>query len=132
MQPIASLTLVLLLSFIAEGLTEYFARPFFTPRVPNNNTPPNRIQPLNDARPPVIPPPPTVLSPMWLRYVAALVGIVLSLAYRVDLLAMFGYHAFHPIAGMVLTGILVGRGSNYMHDLVDRYFQPIPKPLDRL
>lgn len=128
MEPVASLTLVLLMSFIAEGLTEYFARPFFTPKAANTEDLPTPPKP--DDNDGVLPPPPLVFSPMWLRYVAAIVGIILCLTYRIDLLAMFGFHAFHPVAGLILTGILVGRGSNYMHDLVDRYFAPLPKPLD--
>ena len=108
MDPLSQLTLILFLAFIAEGMTEYFARPILA-----------ALGSINS-------------SPMWLRYVAMLVGIGLSVAYRADLLLIIGFQAIHPMVGVVLTGILIGRGSNYMHDLVDRYFQPTPKPLDWL
>jgi hypothetical protein len=104
MDPLAELTLILFLAFIAEGTTEYFARPILA------------YFGTIDT------------SPMWLRYVAMIVGVALSLAYRADLLLMVGLEAIHPLIGVVLTGILIGRGSNYIHDLVDRFFQPNPKP----
>jgi hypothetical protein len=150
MDPIANLTLILLLAFLAEGLTEYFARPLL--RTPSRDQPdpagasapdPDDVRspqgdvrsPQGDARSPqgvVRPPSAVALSPMWLRYVACIAGIALAFAYRADLLLWFGFPAYHPAIGMALTGILIGRGSNYMHDLVDRYFAPIPKPLDWL
>jgi hypothetical protein len=131
MDPIANLTLILLLAFLAEGLTEYFARPFF-PNLPKPEPEPPPLAPPDIDGTSVPPPPAVRFSPMWLRYVSMLVGIGLALAYRADLLLWFGFPAWHPAIGMVLTGILIGRGSNYMHDLVDRYFQPTPKPLDWL
>jgi hypothetical protein len=144
MDPIGNLTLILLLAFLAEGLTEYFARPLFATKEPpteeDARSPKGdlaRLLPAPGAPgtrdPDAVPaPPPTVFSPMWLRYVSMLVGIALAFAYRADLLLWFGFAAWHPAIGMALTGILIGRGSNYMHDLVDRYFQPTPKPLDWL
>lgn len=106
-ETLPTLALIFVLSFLAESLTEYFARPILSPGT----------QPEGE-------PEPRPLSPLWLRYVAALVGVGLALLYRVDLLALFGLEAFHPIAGWVVTGILIGRGSNYLHDLVDRWLGP--------
>lgn len=104
MDPLAQVTLILFLAFLAEGMTEYFARPILA-WAGSVDT-----------------------SPMWLRYIAMIVGVALAFGYRADLLLMVGFPAVHPLVGIVLTGILIGRGSNYMHDLVDRYFQPSPKP----
>ena len=106
-ETLPTLAMVFVLSFLAESLTEYFARPILGPR----------SQPEDEAgsRP---------LSALWLRYVAALVGVGLALLYQVDLLAFFGLHALHPVAGQIVTGILIGRGSNYLHDLVDRWLAP--------
>jgi hypothetical protein len=102
-----TLALIFVLSFLAESLTEYFVRPVLAPGA----------QPGATAGP-------APLSPLWLRYAAAVTGIGLALLYRVDLLALFGLEAFHPIAGWILTGILIGRGSNYLHDLVDGWLGP--------
>ena len=103
MDPITQLTLILLLAFLAEGLTEYFARPILVAvRLANK-------------------------SPLWLRYIAMLVGVGLSFAYRADLLQMMGYTAVHPAIGITLTGVLIGRGSNYMNELASRFLQPPPR-----
>jgi hypothetical protein len=106
-----TLALIFVLAFLAESLTEYFARPIFGMKPPDPDA--DRTIPT---------------SPLYLRYIAACVGILLACLYRVDLLALFGLHAIHPVAGWVLTGILAGRGSNYLHDLVDRWLSPQPKP----
>lgn len=50
-------------------------------------------------------------------YVGALVGVLVCLAYRADLLLLLGYPAQFPYAGEILTGLVVGRGSNYVNDL---------------
>ena len=83
------------LAFLTEGLTEYFfAGPLARMRV----------------------------SPQYLKQVSALVGMVLCLTYRVDALALF--FSLSPqweFLGQVLTGLLLGRGANFVHDLYSRY-----------
>lgn len=54
------------------------------------------------------------------RYVAALVGVALCIVYGADLLAILGFTASVPYVGAALTGLIVGRGSNYLNDLVTR------------
>ena len=110
-ETLSTLSLIFVLAFLSESLTEYFARPIFRVKPPDP-----------DADPPI------PKSLLYLRYVAALVGITLALLYRVDLLALFGLHAIHTVVGYILTGILAGRGSNYLHDLVDRWLSPMPMP----
>jgi hypothetical protein len=104
-----SLALIFVLAFLAETLTEYFAAPWVKPR---------DIEDLPDA--------PRGLPRFWLRYIAALVGIALSIAYRVDILALFGLVPWTPWIGYVLTGVIIGRGANYLNDLVDRWLAPVP------
>ena len=41
------------------------------------------------------------------------VGVSLSLAYRVDILATLGFQP--SIVGQVVTGALIGRGADYLH-----------------
>jgi hypothetical protein len=53
-------------------------------------------------------------------YVAAVLGVLLCLAYGADLLALLGYPASVPYVGSVLTGLLISRGSNVFNDLVSR------------
>lgn len=54
----------------------------------------------------------------WQTMVAIALGIVVALAYQVDLLATVGLTAMVPYVGCVLTGILISRGSNYIFDLI--------------
>ena len=54
----------------------------------------------------------------WLRYVSAVLGIIACLAYKVDLLAILGLVSPFPFVGSVATGLIIGRGSNYVSDFV--------------
>lgn len=53
------------------------------------------------------------------RIGALIIGIFLSLTTGLDLLELSGIPVNIPYAGMVLTGILISRGSNFVHDLLD-------------
>jgi hypothetical protein len=96
----AYLVLALILAFLAEGLTEYFAGPIFKWLA--------RLVQFPELAD--------------LRYVAALVGIGLAFAYRLDLLLAAGFHPTDPIIGLILTGLVIGRGSNYLHQFVAQFF----------
>lgn len=50
-----------------------------------------------------------------LRYVAALIGVGLCLAYRPDLMLATGFEAEAAWVGHLLTGVVIGRGSNFLH-----------------
>jgi len=63
----------------------------------------------------------------WLlMYVAAGVGVTGSFIYQFDLLHLLGDYVSAEIPvhwfGVLLTGLSIGRGSNYLHDLVKKYF----------
>lgn len=53
----------------------------------------------------------------WPQIVAVLFGIVISFAYGLDIPALVGIKSGIAYVGNVLTGILISRGSNYIHDL---------------
>lgn len=60
-----------------------------------------------------------------LPYVAAAVGVVLCLAYRIDLLqSALGLSPGWPPLGQALTGLILGRGSNYLHDFYTTFARP--------
>ena len=84
---------VLALAFLAESLTEYlFGDLLSGPR----------------AR--------------YLKYIACLVGIGLALLYRVDALGpLLGLSPRRALPGQALTGVLLGRGANFIHDIYSRY-----------
>lgn len=93
---------VFVLAFLAEGMTEYLFSDVF------------------DA---------AGVDRKWLKYVAAAVGVALAVLYRLDLFAAyFDLHAVYPAVGWVLTGLVIGRGANYVHDLADRYIWNQPQP----
>lgn len=52
------------------------------------------------------------------RIGALVVGIVIALATGLDVLTLVNVPARIPAVGIVLTGILISRGSNFVHDLV--------------
>ncbi|MBI2916588.1 MAG: hypothetical protein HYY01_01225 [Chloroflexi bacterium] len=61
----------------------------------------------------------------YLPYVAAGVGVVLCLAYRIDLLeSALGLSPGWPPLGQALTGLVLGRGSSYLHDFYTTFTKP--------
>jgi hypothetical protein len=94
-----TITIILVLSVLVEMLVEYFLKPL----VP---------QPKDDANPPwwaTIP---------WARYAAALVGIGICLWYGLDILSIMFPTMAASYVGMILTGLLISRGANYLHDWI--------------
>jgi hypothetical protein len=53
----------------------------------------------------------------WKPYIAALVAVLLCIGYQADLLGELGYIPRFPLIGEILTGLVIGRGSNYLNDL---------------
>lgn len=56
----------------------------------------------------------------WLKYVALVAGIGLAIGYKVDIPSMVGL-PFVPWLNYALSGIAIGRGSNYLNDLVTSF-----------
>lgn len=46
------------------------------------------------------------------------IGILLSIASGLDLMSMIGIPLRMPALGMIFTGLLISRGSNFMHDIL--------------
>ncbi len=46
------------------------------------------------------------------------IGILLSIASGLDLMRMIGMPLRVPGLGMIFTGLLISRGSNFMHDIL--------------
>ena len=84
---------VLALAFLAESLTEYlFGDLLSGPR----------------AR--------------YLKYIACLVGIGLAMLYQIDIMGpLLGISPRWALPGQALTGVLLGRGANFIHDIYSRY-----------
>ena len=98
MEALTPFTVVLALAFLCESLTEYFFSDV-----------------LIALR----------LDTKYLRYIAAVVGVGLALLYGLDALRDFlGVSPRLAHLGEVLTGLILGRGANYVHDLYTRYIKP--------
>nr|DAP62621.1 MAG TPA: holin [Caudoviricetes sp.] len=63
----------------------------------------------------------------WQIFVAVVIGITIAILYGLDLFALFDMVPSVPYVGMVLTGILMSRGSNYIFDLI-KQIQQYSKP----
>jgi len=59
----------------------------------------------------------TETSRPWLRYVSLVLGIVAAIAYQIDIPAMAGLVAVNAYVGYVVSGLIIGRGANYINDI---------------
>lgn len=107
MDAILVLAGIFLLSALAEGLVEYLIAPWIKPEG-------RQFEPSVE-----------LVRTMILRYSAAAVGVALSIAYKADLLGLVGLQSGWAGISYVLTGLLIGRGSNYLHDFVGQWVKPV-------
>lgn len=54
------------------------------------------------------------------RVGALLIGLLLAIGAKIDLLQLAGVGLVIPYLGMALTGLLISRGSNFAHDLINK------------
>ena len=52
------------------------------------------------------------------RIGALVVGILIAFATGVDILSLVNLPSKIPALGLILTGILISRGSNFVHDIL--------------
>ena len=97
------LAIVLFIAFLVETLVEFVLAPVFE-KVP-------KLQPFK-----------------WVTmYVAIAVAMFAAFLYRLDLVFMLAQFLGvseipQTTYGIVITGIALGKGSNYLHDLITRFF----------
>lgn len=46
------------------------------------------------------------------------IGVILCLSTGLDIFELLGITVRWPIVGMILTGVLISRGSNFIHDFI--------------
>ena len=56
----------------------------------------------------------------WQMALSLALGIIVAVAYKLDLPAYFNLKSDIPYVGCILTGILLSRGSNYIFDLLNK------------
>ena len=102
MSVLAVMAVILLLAFLVETLTEFLFGDVFD-KVP-------------------------VLVPFkWcLKYVAVAVAVAGAFIYKFDIIQLLGefLEAGIPLTnfGIAISGVAIGKGSNYIHDLIQRFF----------
>ena len=53
-------------------------------------------------------------------YLSLTLGLLLAFLYQADLLAAIGLSATPTVAGILTTGLFLGRGSNFVSDVLQR------------
>lgn len=112
--PVKAILGIFLLAALVEALVEYLVQPWLKPEH-------RELTPAED-----------LIRTMALRYSAAVIGVVLCIAYQVDILALVGLFSGWPLIGPVLTGLLIGRGANFVNDFVERWVRPMVQPKGEL
>ena len=56
----------------------------------------------------------------WQMIFSLILGIIVSIAYKLDLPKHLDLKSTIPYVGSILTGILISRGSNYLYDLISK------------
>ena len=106
---IVYLAIAFLLAYLTESLTEYVIGTLF-----------DKIESWKPLK--------------WIQlYFAMAVGIGLAIFYQLDLVYLLGVLISETVnievpiqislVGFVLTGMGIGRGAGWLHDLVDKYFK---------
>lgn len=55
----------------------------------------------------------------YLKYIALVLGVGATLAYNIDILRdLAGLTSPIPYVGQIISGLIIGRGSNYLNDFV--------------
>ena len=64
------------------------------------------------------------LSKSAIKYVALAVGIIAAVVFNVTMLNSLAGLTVNPWADMVLSGLVLGRGSSFLHDFYSTYLAP--------
>ena len=102
MEVVGTLGIILFMAFLVEGMVEYFFGEIA-----------NHVSSLEKYK--------------WLlMYVAAAVGVAAAYIYQFDLIALIASWLEVELNaspfGIVLTGLAIGRGANYIHQIISTYF----------
>ena len=59
----------------------------------------------------------------WQMLLSIVLGILISIAYEIDIPKYLNLNSRIPYLSNILTGILISRGSNYIYDLITKIIQ---------
>lgn len=54
----------------------------------------------------------------WKMLSSIILGIIVAINFQLDIFSFIGLESNIPYMSMILTGIIVGRGSNYVSDFL--------------
>lgn len=54
----------------------------------------------------------------WIKYIALLFGVLLAIAYKIDMPSAIGLSTSIVLVNYIISGIVIGRGSNYVNDIM--------------
>lgn len=98
-----TLAVILFVAFITESLVEAVAAPLF-----------DNVPGLKNYKP-------------YQLYVAMLVGVLAAFLYRFDLIAILADYAGAAVPvtpfGLAVTGLAIGRGAGFVHDIMTKFFR---------
>jgi len=57
------------------------------------------------------------------------VGVAIAWELQLDVFSLLDARPRHAMFGFALTGLLIGRGANWVHDLIKRFVLKEPVPL---
>ena len=106
-ESLAAITGILVLATVVEAIVEHIFAPILDARDPDRMSP-EPVAALD-------------WKALALRYVSVLLGVALCIIYRVDLLLYFNLIPPWPWVGSLITGLLIGRGANFVHDFATRW-----------
>jgi len=105
MNDVTAVAVFVFFAFLVESTTEYIFSPWVD---------------LAKAKWPVV----EQLEP--LKFIALIVGVLVSFGFELDLIVV-AFPDVTPQApwfGLLLTGLLIGRGGNFVHDTWKTYIAP--------
>ena len=62
-----------------------------------------------------------LISRPWIRYVSLGIGVLVAIAYQVSIPELVGISSPFPYIDFIVTGVVIGRGSNYLNDIVGAF-----------
>lgn len=57
----------------------------------------------------------------YLKYVSLFLGVVLAILYNVRIPQWLGIPTNYPLIDYIVSGIIIGRGSNYVNDIIGAF-----------
>jgi len=105
MGTVEKVALILLAAATGEGINEFFFMPFL-----------DRYEGRIDD----------ILRQQLARLWSGFVGIGIAYELSLDIFGLLDAQVRHPVVTFILTGLLIGRGSNWLHDLIKKFISVQP------